>query len=43
MNPAVDVISKTLTTFGSQQAYRVVYMGPRHNSNMKAFKAYCMT
>lgn len=41
MNPTVDIVSKTLTSFGNSQTYRVVYMGPRHNSNMKAFKAYC--
>lgn len=41
MNPIVDMVSKTLTSFGNNQVYRVVYMGPRHNSNMKAYKAYC--
>ena len=39
-NPKADHISKTLTTFGSHHPYRIVYMGPRHISNLKAFKAY---
>jgi 2'-5' RNA ligase len=43
MNPTVDMVSKSLTSFGSTQVYRVVYMGPRHSSNMKAFKSYCQT
>ena len=37
-NNSVDIISKSLTNFGSKQIYRVVYMGPRYSSNMKAFK-----
>ena len=41
MNGSVDLLTKSLTSFGNNQAYRVVYMGPRFNSNMKAFKAYC--
>lgn len=36
----MDQLSKTLTAFGSQLPYRIVYMGPRHSSNMKAFKCY---
>lgn len=32
------MVSKTLTSFGSELPYKVVYMGPRPASNMKAFK-----
>lgn len=35
------MLSKSLTSFGHVQKYRVVYMGPRHTSNYKAYKAYC--
>ena len=39
-NPQVDLVSKSLTSFGVTQIHRVVYMGPRHVSNLKAFKMY---
>lgn len=39
-NPCADNLSKTLTSFGSQQPYRVVYMGARYTPNFKAFKSY---
>lgn len=41
VNNSVDLLSKSLTSFGNQHRYRVVYMGPRYASNMKAFKSYC--
>lgn len=37
------MISKSLTSFGTNQPYRVVYMGPRHTSNHRVFKAYSKT
>lgn len=41
VNHHVDMLTKSLTTFGNTFNYRVVYMGPRHTSNMKIFKNYC--
>ena len=37
-NEVNDTVSKTLTSFGSELPYKVVYMGPRPASNIKAFK-----
>ena len=34
------MLSKSLTSFGTNQPYRVVYMGPRYASNLKAYNAY---
>lgn len=39
-NKTADLLSKSLTSFGNQLPYRVVYMGPRYTSNFKAFKSY---
>ena len=39
-NPPVDHISKNLTSFGNNPSQRIVYMGPRHTTQHKAYKCY---
>lgn len=39
--PPVDQIVREYTQLKQAHIYRVVYLGPRHNTNLKTIRAYC--